>query len=37
MFESFTSALLPLVRGRSPDKVRRITQFAAKLRRDRTS
>ena len=37
VFESFTSALLPLVRGRSPDKVRRITQFAAKLRRDRTS
>ena len=36
VFEAFTNALLPLVRGRSPDKVRRITQFAAKLRRDRT-
>ncbi|MDT0633213.1 hypothetical protein RQM47_09600 [Rubrivirga sp. S365] len=33
VFEAFTNALLPLVRGRSSDKVRRITQFASKLRR----
>ena len=35
VFDAFTSALLPLVRGRSPEKVRRITQFASKLVRDR--
>ena len=37
MFEAFTNALLPLVRGRSPEKVRRITQFAARLRPGRAS
>ena len=33
VFEGFTNALLPLVRGRSTDKVRRVTRFASKLRR----
>ena len=35
VFDAFTNALLPLVRGRSPEKLRRITQFASKLVRDR--
>lgn len=33
VFEGFTKALLPLVRGRSTDKVRRVTKFASTLRR----
>ncbi len=33
VFEGFTQALLPLVRGRSSDKVRRVTRFASRLRR----
>ena len=33
VFESFTKALLPLVRGRSSDKVQRVTRFASRLRR----
>ena len=33
VFEGFTGALLPLVRGRSTDGVRRVTRFASKLRR----
>ena len=35
VFEAFTGALLPLVRGRSTDSVRRVTNFASKLRRGR--
>ena len=35
VFEGFTQALLPLVRGRSTEKVRRVTRFASKLRRGR--
>ena len=35
VFEGFTQALLPLVRGRSTEKVRRVTKFASKLRRSR--
>ena len=33
VFEGFTAALLPLVRGRSTDKVRRVTRFASTLRK----
>lgn len=33
VFEAFTQALLPLVRVRSTDKVRRVATFASKLRR----
>ena len=33
VFDGFTRALLPLVRGRSTDKVRRVTRFASTLRR----
>jgi len=36
VFEGFTQALLPLVRGRSTEKVRRVTRFASKLRRGRS-
>ena len=35
LFEGFTDALLPLVRGRNLEMVRRVTKFAARLRRDR--
>ncbi|MEM6288125.1 MAG: hypothetical protein AAF845_13325 [Bacteroidota bacterium] len=35
VFDGFTNALLPLVRGRNTEKVRRVTQFAARLRRGR--
>ncbi|WP_412067667.1 GbsR/MarR family transcriptional regulator [Rubrivirga sp. IMCC43871] len=35
VFEAFTGALLPLVRGRSTENVRRVTNFASKLRRGR--
>ena len=35
VFEGFTQALLPLVRGRSTEKVRRVTKFASKLRQSR--
>ncbi|WP_420453884.1 GbsR/MarR family transcriptional regulator [Rubrivirga sp.] len=35
VFDGFTQALLPLVRGRNTDKVRRVTRFASKLRRSR--
>ncbi len=35
VFDGFTQALLPLVRGRSTEKVRRVTRFASKLRRGR--
>lgn len=35
VFDGFSQALLPLVRGRSLDKVRRVTSFAARLRRGR--
>lgn len=35
IFEAFTGALLPLVRGRSTENVRRVTNFASKLRRGR--
>ena len=37
VFEGFTNALLPLVRGRNTDKVRRVTQFASRLRKGRGS
>ena len=33
VFDGFTRALLPLVRGRNTDKVRRVTKFASTLRR----
>lgn len=33
VFDGFTQALLPLVRGRNTDKVRRVTRFASTLRR----
>ena len=33
VFDGFTRALLPLVRGRSTDKVRKVTRFASTLRR----
>ena len=33
VFDAFTQALLPLVRGRSTEKVRRVATFASKLRR----
>jgi len=35
VFDGFTQALLPLVRGRNTEKVRRVTRFASKLRRPR--
>lgn len=35
VFEGFTKALLPLLRGRSSEQVRRVSKFAAKLRRSR--
>lgn len=35
VFDGFTNALLPLVRGRSTEKVRRVTQFASRLRMGR--
>ncbi len=34
VFDGFTRALLPLVRGRSTDNVRRVTRFASTLRRN---
>ena len=37
VFEGFTQALLPLVRGRSSEKVRRVTRFASRLRRSKGS
>ena len=33
VFDGFTRALLPLVRGRNTEKVRRVTKFASTLRR----
>jgi DNA-binding transcriptional regulator GbsR (MarR family) len=36
VFDAFTQALLPLVRGRSTEKVRRVATFASKLRRQRS-
>lgn len=35
VFEGFTKALLPLLRGRSTEQVRRVSRFASKLRRGR--
>jgi DNA-binding transcriptional regulator GbsR (MarR family) len=35
VFEGFSEALLPLLRGRSLKQVRRVAQFAAKLQRGR--
>ncbi len=35
VFDGVTEALLPLVRGRNTEKVRRVTRFASKLRRSR--
>lgn len=35
VFESFSDALLPLVRGRSLEKVRRVVGFASRLRKGR--
>lgn len=34
-FEGFAEALLPVLRGRSLEQVRRVTRFAARLRRQR--
>ncbi|MEM0961366.1 MAG: hypothetical protein AAGK21_02340 [Bacteroidota bacterium] len=37
VFEGFTNALLPLVRGRSQEQVRRVSRFASKLRKEGAS
>ncbi|MGB3543541.1 GbsR/MarR family transcriptional regulator [Rubrivirga sp.] len=34
VFEGFSNALLPLVRGRGGDQVRRVSKFASRLRRN---